>query len=390
MPPLENLLAQANSKPHQSKAKLVVHGNLFSIRAPFPPKQGKGKRKWARLSLGLKATPEALNEAIDALERVDRELCLGTFSWPSKAIDAVQPSINQAIEAFAKAFYSDPRRTNPLSAKSTYDSAYLPYFNRICKIAIKLNSKKVSQTLIIETIKSTTPKTASRKNCITALKQFAKFHKINLPENINDYNSNYSVNQTKDRKVPSIKEIEAVYDKIQEPVCKYYFALMAIFGIRNHECFHCELRDDNKLLVGENTKTGMRIVRAINNDWIERFEVHTNKNRWPFKDDTIYQNSYYGSIINLLFRRNKIPFRPYDLRHAFAHRLIDADFHLSIAAKLMGHSVEQHCKTYHHHLNEHEIDREFDKKMNPKQLEPTIEPPQETFILGQKIQMTQS
>ena len=48
------------------------------------------------------------------------------------------------------------------------------------------------------------------------------------------------------------------------------------------------------------------------------------------------------------FRRYDLPITPYDLRHAWAVRTIHVGLPDTVAARMMGHSVTIHTRTYHH------------------------------------------
>jgi integrase len=43
----------------------------------------------------------------------------------------------------------------------------------------------------------------------------------------------------------------------------------------------------------------------------------------------------------------KLPFVPYDLRHAYAICTLSFFWPVEFAAQIMGHSLDVHCKTYH-------------------------------------------
>lgn len=60
--------------------------------------------------------------------------------------------------------------------------------------------------------------------------------------------------------------------------------------------------------------------------------------------------SIRGQSVAQWFKRYGVPFRPYDLRHAWAVRCIHLNVSDTIAAKMMGHSVDVHQKTYQHWL----------------------------------------
>ena len=55
-----------------------------------------------------------------------------------------------------------------------------------------------------------------------------------------------------------------------------------------------------------------------------------------------------GQQVSRQFKRYDIPFSPYDLRHAWAVRTIHVGLPDTVAARMMGHSVTIHTRTYHH------------------------------------------
>jgi len=67
--------------------------------------------------------------------------------------------------------------------------------------------------------------------------------------------------------------------------------------------------------------------------------------------DRIYEEGELGDRVARQFRRYKIPFQPYDLRHAFGIRTVAFGFQPTTAAALMGHSPEIHLKRYHRHIS---------------------------------------
>lgn len=58
-------------------------------------------------------------------------------------------------------------------------------------------------------------------------------------------------------------------------------------------------------------------------------------------------NSNKGNRVSAWFKDRGVPFPPYNLRHAYAVRQIMYGLDLSIAARMMGHSVKEHTDTYH-------------------------------------------
>ena len=64
------------------------------------------------------------------------------------------------------------------------------------------------------------------------------------------------------------------------------------------------------------------------------------------------------------FRRYKISFTPYDLRHAWAVRTILIGLPNTVAAKMMGHSVSIHTKTYHHWITRRDQQQAVDSALS--------------------------
>ncbi|MEP0928568.1 MULTISPECIES: hypothetical protein [Cyanophyceae] len=54
-----------------------------------------------------------------------------------------------------------------------------------------------------------------------------------------------------------------------------------------------------------------------------------------------------GQQVAIQFQRYEVPFSPYDLRHAWAVRTIHFGLPDTVAARIMGHSVAIHNRTYH-------------------------------------------
>jgi len=133
---------------------------------------------------------------------------------------------------------------------------------------------------------------------------------------------------------------------------------MATYGLRNHEVFFSDLsclkKDGDKILrVFPNTKTGEHQVWPFHPEWVGLFEldksIDTSDLLPSIKTDLKHTTlQHIGRRVSEQFKRYKISFTPYDLRHAWAVRTILIGLQNTVAAKMMGHSVSIHTKTYHH------------------------------------------
>lgn len=92
---------------------------------------------------------------------------------------------------------------------------------------------------------------------------------------------------------------------------------------------------------------------ALPPDWVERFnlgELGRDPALLPevctdLRHTTLQQ---VGRRVAEQFRRYELPLTPYDLRHAWAVRTIHIGLPDTVAARMMGHSVAIHTRTYHH------------------------------------------
>jgi integrase len=151
--------------------------------------------------------------------------------------------------------------------------------------------------------------------------------------------------------LPSDEDIVAAWHQIPNLGWKFVYGVMATFGLRNHEVFFCNYmgldRGDTMIEVLPTTKTGSHQVWAFYPEWIEQFDLRIV--RLPDVETDLSRTTLQriGQRVTAQFRRYKIPFSPYDLRHAWAIRTIHFGLPDTVAAKMMGHSVAVHTRTYH-------------------------------------------
>ncbi len=147
--------------------------------------------------------------------------------------------------------------------------------------------------------------------------------------------------------------IVSAWEKIPNPAWRFVYGIMATYGLRNHEAFFCDYsvlgRGDREATVRvlPITKTGEHEVWPFFPSWVEEFNLR-EVNLPPIERDlnkTTLQR--IGQRVTSQFRRYGIPFSPYDLRHAWAVRTIHFGLPDTVAARMMGHSVAVHTRTYH-------------------------------------------
>jgi integrase len=98
------------------------------------------------------------------------------------------------------------------------------------------------------------------------------------------------------------------------------------------------------------TKTGNHEVWPFYPEWVDRF--HLRDINLPNINTDLNHTTLQrvGQQVSCQFRRYHLPFSPYDLRHAWAVRTIHFGIPDTVAARMMGHSVTIHTRTYHRWL----------------------------------------
>jgi integrase len=338
-------------------------GNNLALRGTLPPRPGSPRLKphQQRIPLGIPATTAGLKQAEQEVKLVAAQLIQNTFDWRNylhgyggKRLDQLE--LSQQIEAFKQSFLSDPQRqSNPAATKTTWNSAYAPYFRKL--EAIAQSTPKLSLPEAIHaTIHATDINSRSRQVCCTALSALAEFLNLNLPKDLKSFWGGYSSSSTQFRELPSDELIVAQWETIPNPAWRFVYAIMATYGLRNHEVFFCDysnLRQGNSdatVRVLPTTKTGEHEVWPFYPEWVTQLNLQ-NVNLPKIQTDlTATTLQRIGQRVTSQFRRYDIPFSPYDLRHAWAVRTIHFGLPDTVAARMMGHSVAVHTRTYHQWL----------------------------------------
>ncbi len=71
--------------------------------------------------------------------------------------------------------------------------------------------------------------------------------------------------------------------------------------------------------------------------------------KFPYNEGTLSNKT---AKLHIKFRANNLGFRPYELRHAYAIRGHRLQVPIKTMADYMGHTVQEHTKTYQRWMNE--------------------------------------
>ena len=354
---LDQLNRQLAEEGHSLRVE--QRGQRLNLRGRLPDRRDPGVERMQRLSLGLAADPEGLRDAEDTLRQVLRQLQrrqLNWDDWSSERSATPRADLNGAVASFEKAFFTDPRRRrNPSGSRTTWTSAYRPYLRRLQTLG---GDQPISADLLMQTLASYDDGSRSRQQCATALGALARHLAIPLPEDWRQEAGGYGLHRARFRQLPTDAQILEAVLQIPNPRWRLAYGLMATYGLRNHEVFFSDLSSlssagDRVIRVLPTTKTGEHQVWPFKPDWVDRFDLEvlgTDRQALPaiqtdLRHTTLQQ---VGRRVSEQFRRYALPITPYDLRHAWAVRTIHIGLPDTVAARMMGHSVAIHTRTYHH------------------------------------------
>ena len=230
---------------------------------------------------------------------------------------------------------------------------------------------RVSKTnLLLETLSSYEPNTRSRQQCAIVLGSLANYLGLTLPNNWRVQAGSYGLHQARFRQLPNDNQILEAFQQIPNPKWRLAYGLMATYGLRNHEIFFSDLSSlsndgDHVIRVLPITKTGEHQVWPFHPEWVEFFELEqlsTSRSMLPAINTDLNQTTLQkaGRRVTEQFRRYDLPLTPYDLRHAWAVRTIHIGLPDTVAARMMGHSVAIHTRTYHHWITRRDQQKAVD------------------------------
>ncbi|MBF2072507.1 MAG: site-specific integrase [Synechococcales cyanobacterium C42_A2020_086] len=358
-------LAQVNQrlKAAQLGFQIEQRGRKLSLRGTLPPRPGSPRLRshQQRISLNLPATLAGLKQAEQEAKIIAAQLIQNTFDWrPYLPVAGGgrlhQMDLSQKLHAFQLHFFAEASKTRSLaSVRTTWDAAYEPYLRKLTRVAQSRGQLSLAEA-IYATVQSFPADSRSRQICCTTLKALAEFLHLDLPIDLKTFWGTYSPSKTQFRELPSDQEIVAVYEQIPNPAWRFVYGMMATYGLRNHEVFFVDYRQleqgdpDAMIEVLDTTKTGAHQVWPFYPEWVEHFQLRHPQLPPITTDLTRTTLRQIGQQVTRQFRRYQVPFSPYGLRHAWAVRTIHFGLPDAVAARMMGHSVTIHTRTYHRWL----------------------------------------
>ncbi|MFN9545546.1 MAG: site-specific integrase [Cyanobacteriota bacterium] len=372
--------------------RLEVRGQRLGLRGPLPPRQGSGQEPLTiqRLSLGLEACEASLPLAFARLHSVREQLSQGLFCWsdwkrakaqasppPLTCPQTPAPGLEEALASFERAFQRDPRRRrSPAGARSTWRAAYKPYLRRLLAMGGQRRSG-LNAELLLAVLESYPLASRSRQQCALVLAALARQQELPLPPDWQELGRGYGLHLARYRPLPADPQILRMAEQIPNPRWRLVYGLMATYGLRNHEVFFCDFSamapgGDRVLRVLPTSKTGEHQVWPFQPEWVDHFaldQLGLDPACLPPLDTDLRRTSLQrvGQRVSEQFRRYQLPLTPYDLRHAWAVRTIHIGLPDTVAARMMGHSVAIHTRTYHHWITRRDQQQAVDAALARRQ-----------------------
>jgi integrase len=320
-------------------ASVNVHRGRLYLLAKVPRRDGSPGLQQCRIALRMDDTPVNRRTAAKQLQTLERQLATGTFEW------AYWTDQEQGItwrEAIAKL-----HRAKVVLGRTSETTWEINYMGRLRQIP---PGAAVTTESMAQALQRYDRSMCSYKELWYLLRHLSRLVGVPFPElPVPTYGQAQLV------AVPTDAEIIA-WVEAAGPAASWYFGMMATYGLRPHEVESATLIERDYCQVAERTKTGFRTVVPLPREWVERFRLRDRRLR-PSKTSAGRADAC-SRWLHKEIRRLGLPWRPYALRHAYAGRLWrEGGGRLDIytAARLMGHTANQHAKTYRAHIQPHAV-----------------------------------
>ena len=335
--------------------KINSYRDRLYLLGTLPAKDGSGTMKQQRVALQLMDTTRNRAKAQKLLQKALADLNLGKWDWSEWSV------------------YSKSKTTGAKEAPTTWAGAIRALYRK--KVTLGRTSESTWQVNYMGTLKLmpmeevVTPQALKMalskyrrdqytyKKLYYLLKDIALICRIEFPEVGVPLTKKSAMDPTD---VPTDDEIIEWVMTAPEPY-KWYFGMMATYGLRPHECDEARLiqTDDGIWLVqvGDQTKTGYRTVIPQQEEWVELFDLR-HKTERPGSERDSERRDACSQWLNKMRIKMGIDWRPYALRHAYAGRLwLNGGSELDVfsAAALMGHSQKEHTETYRRWIDPNQL-----------------------------------
>jgi integrase len=311
----------------QRKASLVLRATLVDRSDPTT-------RRRQRISLELPATYGALPEAERKAIELAHQLRTGTFSWDLWDEPQAATTITVAdFRAAAERLHASKYRNSPERGSSAWSKKWAPALRKLPPSGV------ITEAVLLRCIRKLPEGTASRRDQGNLLAQIAKSIGLD-PEPLQAACRGYGVDRLTERDIPTDRVITTAFHSIRLPHWKWTWGMCAAYGLRPHECAGLTwLPEGDWIEIADATKTGSRRVTPCPSSWVTDWDLRDLPR--PVQPATTITKAFNDAL-----DRDGITTKPYNLRHAYALRLLDRGVSADLGARLMGHSLQVHQSTY--------------------------------------------
>jgi integrase len=297
-----------------------------------------------KLSLGVPASEAGFKRAEKEARLIGAELAAKEFDWAKYLKPELLPD-GKPVAKWVEEFKQFHTERNDLT-----DQTWSKDWGRV--YAKLPQDKPLTVDAMMAVINGTERNTRNRLVTCRKLQALADYAKIEA--DLMPYKGSYGPAKVADRNLPTDEEIARQWSSIPNPEWRWAFGVMAAFGLRDHELFFCEWRDD-ELFVTQG-KTGPReVFEALYPEWVDAWDLKHIRRPKVKNVQKAYEEGKLGEKVARQFRRYEVRFPPYTLRHCYAVRAsVTFDIPIPVAAQLMGHTPVVHLKRYQKHLNLHQ------------------------------------
>jgi integrase len=367
--------ANVNLKRDRVRVSIKQTGNSLQLRATLPlkpddcdtPTPLKKRKKQYDLSLGIPANLEGLKTAIEESYELGKLIARHTFEWNEKYLGIKSrdkqeiKTIGELLDKFEENYYKNRQKT--ITSQNTFA-------NYISVVKRSFSTKTLATKNNFEQIINTSQ--GNKKNELIAVASVF----------IKTFQLEFTLDVKRDSVTPAFREIPdddkiihsfTLFEKFalnrkNTNICeetdtwemwRWVYGMLATFGLRPRELFvqpdiHWWISPQNcdrTWKVHKDTKTGYREVIPFVPEWIELFNLQNSQplkilDKKVAKIASVQNINWMRRDISRWFRKVGIEFQPYDLRHACAIRSHLQGIPIKAAADNLGHTVDEHTKTY--------------------------------------------
>lgn len=339
---LEAALQALNASLRTSKRRvqIVIHDGRLYLRATVPSKRDPAIRTQSRIPLSLDASLINLGIAENRALELSIQLSENTFTWahwittaPGSPRARTHDQALAHIQSNFQAHYARKAK-RPDSATTEWKAKWISVLRRLP------TTIPITQDVLEGVILSYPEASAPRSTAGYVLAKCATWLGLD-PEPIRSLSRGYSSTRSvHPRDIPEDDAITTYARTIRAPHWRWLVMVCATYGIRPHEAAEAQFDHDFNLIISDATKTGYRLVWPCLSEWVTEFALGDG----PWPQVPCHRMAHAANLY--LRGSHAMPFHLYDLRHAYAVRLLRRGVSSDIGARLMGHSPEIHHRTY--------------------------------------------